>query len=112
MSEAVSQIEDDLNEFEENDLATTDVNEMLTDNLLSPVFLELNHLRLFTNSSSFFINLRLVSFRVLLGLSNNIGISLTTFSLLCCTLSLSFFNSSALFVNSLFAHLDLFVDGK
>lgn len=83
LSEAVGQVEDDFNEFEENDLATTDVNEMLADNLLPPVFLELNHLRFFTNSSSFFINLRLVSFGVLPGLSNNIGIKLNAFGLSC-----------------------------
>jgi len=56
LSEGVSQVQDNLNELEEDNLSSLDVNEVLTDGLLSPVFHKLGHISLFTLSSGILID--------------------------------------------------------
>lgn len=67
LSEGVGQVQDDLNELEEDNLSSLDVNKVLTDGLLSPVFHELGHVSLFTLASGALIDL---------GIIGNIGLHL------------------------------------
>jgi len=90
LSEVVGKVEDDLDELKEHDLSSLDVDKVLTDHLLPPVFHELGSLSVTTGLSSILFNLWVVSdLSIHLGASNNLFLNFDALSFLGSTESLS-----------------------
>lgn len=113
LSESVSQVQDDFDELKENNFSSLDVHKVLTDHLLSPVFDDLGHLRLFTRSSLFLINLWVVSdISSHLRASNDFLVNLNSFSsFLSSTDGFSFFDFCLSLSVSLLPSSDICVNG-
>ena len=109
VAESVGKIDYNLDELEEDDLTSSDIHQVLTDHLLSPVFLELLELVLLALAPDLILDLWVVMLRVRLCLGDNLFGCLATITLLLRPDLTSLLNLVLASLDALLSRIDLHV---